>query len=107
MDKNKIVICKTAKATSWVMLLFHVLLRAVIQVSISTLEIGRFKKATTISNVKMPTIIFLLKVDFPYIIVLSSVCIFLLITLRKQLVNLKQRTSVGCYLVCPELTGLI
>ena len=51
----------SAKATAWVMLLFHVLLHAVIVVSISTLEIGRFKKATTISNVKMPKIIFLLK----------------------------------------------
>ena len=66
------------------MLLFHVLLRAVIQVSISTLEIGRFKKATTISNVKMPKIIFLLKVDLPYGIILSSVFIFLLITPRAQ-----------------------
>ena len=89
------------------MLLFHVLLHAVIVVSISTLEIGRFKEATTTSNVKMPKIIFLLEVDLPYGIVLSSVYIFLLITQRKQLVNLKLCTSAGCHLVCPELAGLI
>ena len=89
------------------MLLFHVLLHAVIVVSISTLEIGRFKEATTISNVKMPKIIFLLKVDLPYGIILSSVFIFLLITSRKPLVNLKLCTSAGCHLVCPELAGLI
>ena len=89
------------------MLLFHELLRAVIAVSINTLEIGRFKKATTTSNVKMPKIIFLLEVDLLYGIILSSVYTLPLITLRKQLVNLKQCTSAGCHLVCPDLAGLI